>query len=157
MKLHVQWNRPVPLTDARRQGLIYWTDLDKLPDVPGVYVFGRRFGTGFEALYVGKAKNLRRRVKGHLTKNLRLMLRVKDARAGQRIILAGRFIAKPGQQEDKCLRLIERSLIRHFLSEGHDLSNIQGAKLRQHEVISAGKHPKQLIPKLMYLEKAKGQ
>lgn len=154
MKLQIEWNRPVPLKDARRQGLIYGTDLDKLPDAPGVYVFGRRYGTGIEALYVGKAKHIRRRVKAHLINNLRLMLRIRDAKSGNRIILAGRFIAKRGQQEDKCLRLIERSLIRHFLSEGHNLFNLQGTQLRQHEIASTGKHPKKLIPNPMYLQRA---
>ena len=69
----------------------------------------------------------------------------------------GKFIAKSGQDENRSLGLIERSLIRHFLSEGHNLFNIQGAQLKQHEVTSTGKHPKKLDPKLMYLAKAKGE
>ena len=39
----------------------------------GVYIFGRRWGSQFEALYVGKASNIRSRAKGHLN-NLRLLL-----------------------------------------------------------------------------------
>jgi excinuclease UvrABC nuclease subunit len=31
-------------------------NLEKLANDPGVYVFGRRFGKSFEALYVGTAK-----------------------------------------------------------------------------------------------------
>ena len=50
------------------------------------------------------------------------------------VVLAGRFISKPGQQEKKCLTLLERGLIRYFLSEGHDLVNKQGARLRDRDV-----------------------
>jgi hypothetical protein len=54
------------------------------------------------------------------------------------------------------LALAERALIRYFLSEGHDLVNKQGTRLSRHELESTGKHPKRYFPKLMYLEKAKG-
>jgi hypothetical protein len=52
MKLGVEWNRPIPLK-ATRQNMIYSLDLVKLPNAAGVYTFGRRWGAGFEALYVG--------------------------------------------------------------------------------------------------------
>ncbi len=152
MKLHLEWTRPIPLRDATRENLIYAVDLEKLPKVPGVYVFGRRFGSAFEALYVGKALNIRGRVKGQFN-NLRLMQHLKNAKSGKRIVLTGRFIPKPGQNKSKCVALIERALIRYFLSEGHDLVNKQGTRLRRHEVASAGKHPKRFFPGLMYLEK----
>lgn len=156
MKLYVEWTRPIMLTDGTRQNLIYATDLSKLPRVAGVYVLGRRFGSGFEALYVGKAGNIRGRVKRQLN-NLRLMQHLNKAKAGRRVVLTGQVVAKPGQQLQKCLVLIERTLIRYFLSEGHDLANKQGARLRRHEVVSSGKYRKQLIPSLMYLEKTKGE
>jgi len=54
------------------------------------------------------------------------------------------------------LKLIERGLIRYFLSEGHDLVNKQGTRIRRHEIVSFGKHPKKFIPNLMYVEKGKG-
>ena len=57
---------------------------------------------------------------------------------------------------DRCLPLIERALIRYFLSEGDDLVNKQGTRLRRHELSSSGKHPKRFIPNLMYVEKGKG-
>jgi hypothetical protein len=153
MKLQLEWARPVPLRDARRQNLIYSVDLNKLPKVAGVYIFGRRFGKDFEALYVGKANRIRSRVRGQLN-NLRLMQHLNNAKAGKRMVLSGRFVAKPGQTLPKCLVLLERALIRYFLSEGHDLVNKQGTRLRRHEVSSAGKYPKQFFPKLMYVEKA---
>ena len=52
--------------------------------------------------------------------------------------------------------MIELALIRYLLSEGHDLVNIQGTRLRRHEIASAGRRPRRFIPKLIYLEKTKG-
>ena len=155
MKLHMERNRQVLLRDAGRdENLIYTVQrASSLPEAAGVYIFGRRFGGNFEALYVGQARdNIRRRVSQQL-KNLPLMLHLKKAKNGKRIILAGRFISKPGQQEKKCLVLLERALIRYFLSEGHDLVNIQGTRLKRHEITS--KNPRFMVPKLMFVDRAK--
>jgi hypothetical protein len=137
MKLHIDWLAPIQLTNGADQNLIYRCDDESLPTGPGIYIFGRRHGESIEALYVGKANSIRNRVKGQLN-NLPLMMHLKNARAGYRILLAGRFIATKGQQRDKCLPVIERAMIRYLLSEAHDLANIQGTALRQHEIISAG-------------------
>lgn len=154
MKLHLEWSRPVQFKDGAKQNLIYTLDATRLPSVAGIYVLGRRWGSDFEALYVGKANNIRNRVKGQMN-NLRLMQYMRNARAGKRIVLTGKFVPKPGQKLGKCLGLSERALIRYFLSEGHSLVNKQGTLLRQHEVASSGKHPKKFIPALMFLEKTK--
>jgi hypothetical protein len=156
VKLQVEWGRALSLRDGAKLNLIYIADLEKLPKVAGVYVLGRRWGTEFEALYVGKANNIRARVKGQLN-NLRLMQHLRNAKNGIRLVLAGRIVTRPGQQLAKCLVLIERALIRYFLSEGHDLVNKQGTRLRRHEVLSSGKHPKRFMPREMYVEKAKGE
>jgi len=159
MQLQLEWNRPLLLKDGRSQNLIYCLDLNKLPHAAGIYILGRRWGRGakalFEALYVGKATSVRGRVKSQLN-NLRLMQHLKNAKAGKRILLVGRILLKPGQRVEKSLLLAERALIRYFLSEGHDLVNMQGTRLRRHEIVSSGKHPKRFIPGLIYLEKAKG-
>jgi hypothetical protein len=155
MKLQMEWSRTFPLRDAgREENLIYTVQHTKLPDGPGVYVFGRKYGDNFEALYVGKASAIKARVRTQL-KNLPLMLHLKKAKAGKRVVLAGRFISKPGQQEQKCLTLLERALIRYFLSEGYDLVNKQGTRLKRHEVSS--KNPRWMVPKLMFIDRAKGE
>jgi hypothetical protein len=154
MKLHIEWSRPLHLRDASSRNMIYDLDLAKVLSGAGVYVFGRRFGSQFEALYVGKAEKLRGRVKGQLN-NLRLMQHLHNAKAGKRILLSGVLITKRGQRLSKSLALAERSLIRYFLSEGHDLVNKQGTRLRRHELESTGKHPKRYFPRLMYLERGK--
>ncbi|MBN1395334.1 MAG: hypothetical protein JW959_09945 [Pirellulales bacterium] len=156
MKLQIEWSRPIALKDASRENGIYSADITKVPNDPGICIFGRRWGRQFEALYVGKATRIRGRVKGHFN-NLHLMQHLKNAKNGNRIILTGKIITKPGQQLDKCLRLMERGFIRYFLSEGHDLVNKQGTRLRRHEVTSSGKHPKKFFPRLMYVEKSRGE
>lgn len=85
------------------------------------------------------------------------MQHVLNARNGKRVLLIGKLKTKRGQRLDKCLRLSERAMIRHFLSEGHDLVNKQGVRLRRHNVQSSGKYPKRFFPETIYLEKAKGE
>ena len=69
MKLQLEWARAMPLRDARRdENLIYTVDWAKLPETCGVYVFGRRFGRNFEALYVGQATNVIGRKCAHNSK-----------------------------------------------------------------------------------------
>ncbi|HLB07525.1 MAG TPA: hypothetical protein VJN41_07525 [Alphaproteobacteria bacterium] len=157
MKLHLDWSHPIPLKDGTEQNLIYAIDEHKLPDAAGVYIFGRQWGKKkFEALYVGKADNIHHRIVRQQLKNLPLMLGLRNAKTGARIALAGRFVSRPGQQAKRCLPVIERALIRYFLSEGHELVNKQGTRLRHHEIASDGKHPKRFFPRLMYLERARG-
>jgi hypothetical protein len=150
MKLHIEWMRPLALSNGSHHNLIYTCAWEELPQQAGVYVFGRRNRNYWEALYVGKAGSIRRRVRSQL-KNLPLMLHVQNAKAGHRVVLVGRFIAKPGQRKAKCKALLERALIRHFLSINHDLVNIMGTRLRQHEITSSG--AKRMLPDMMVLER----
>lgn len=137
----------------RSQQLIYTVDLDKLPDAPGAYVFGRRWGKNVEALDVGKAKNIRSRVKTQ-TNNLKLMTHIRDASIGGRVVIPAVIKTKPGQKQASVLTLVERALIRHFLLEGHDLVNVSGTKLRQHELVST-RRPMRLVPSVMYLDRGR--
>jgi hypothetical protein len=95
VKLQVEWDRLLVLKEDTN--MIYSLNLTKLPQSAGVYVFGRRWGNGFEVLYVGKANRVQNRVKGQLN-NLRLMQHLKNAKAGKRVLLAGLINTKPGQQ-----------------------------------------------------------
>jgi hypothetical protein len=151
VRLAVEWSRPIPLRSGRREGLIYALDLDSADPDPGVYVFARKWGSSYEALYVGKADNMRRRLRGQLN-NLRLMRHVESAKNGRRLVIPGYAVTKPGQQISKVLTTLERALIRHFLSEGHDLVNKQGARIRRHEIASSGT-PRGFLPSPMFLER----
>jgi hypothetical protein len=154
VKLFIEWGSPIPLRDGTKQNLIYTLDLKKLPQVPGLYILGRRWGKEFEALYVGKAVGIRGRVKNQLN-NLRLMQHLRNARGGSRVVIPGKILTKPGQQLEKTLVTTERALIRHFLSTGDDLVNKQGTRLRHQEVHSSGKRPKRFIPHVMFLERGR--
>ncbi|WP_234730077.1 GIY-YIG nuclease family protein [Acidocella facilis] len=124
MDLSVQWSVPIPL--YKDEEVIYWCDLDKIPAKAGVYVFGRAYGQSFEAIYVGKGLKLNKRIEQHFINNVYLMKRLENAQKGTRVVLIGEFKAAPGQQAGTCIGIIERALIRHFMSEGHDLVNVQG-------------------------------
>jgi len=155
MNLHIEWKKPVPLRKARKGSLyIYTVDLELLPNVPGIYIFARRWSKSYEALYVGQSMKIRKRVGSHL-KSLLLMRYLENAKTGRRFVIVGQALPKRGQKLEKVLATLERAFIRHFLSEGHDLVNQQGTKIRRHEISSEGKVPKSFIPTLMYLEKAK--
>jgi hypothetical protein len=156
MNLQIEWGRPIRLSDASSENMIYGVDLDRFAVSAGVYIFGRLWGSQFEALYVGKASNIRGRVKSHLN-NLRLMQHLRNASNGNRVVLAGTLITRPGQKLGKSMAVAERVLIRYFLSEGHDLVNKMGMRLRKHELHSLGKHPKRFFPRAIYLERAKGE
>jgi len=156
MRLELDWQQPVPLRKGRRQGLIYALDLDEFEPAPGVYVFARRWGKSFEALYVGRSTNIRRRMRGHLN-NLRLMRHLEDARSGQRVAIVGVPLTRPGQRMPRVLSVLEKALMRHFLSEGHDLVNQQGVRIRRHEIVSNGRLPRSFMPSTMYLERHRGE
>ena len=83
MRLAIEWSKPIPLRGAKSDGLIYSVDLDLLPKAAGIYIFARKWGASYEALYVGKSKGLRGRVKGHFN-NLRLMKHIEKAKSGKR-------------------------------------------------------------------------
>ncbi len=147
------WGRPVRLKDGSKEDLIYSVKVSKLPAKPGFYIFGRQWGHAFEALYIGQSEHVQKRVQEHLVGNVPLMLRMRKAKTGNRVVIAGVLKTRPGQQLKKCLLLIERAFIRHFLSEGHDLINEQGTRLRQHEIYSDGPQPKRIFPKAMYVNR----
>ena len=88
MILHLEWGRPVVLRDGSADNLIYTATLDLIPAKPGIYIFGRRYGKNFEALYVGQASNgMRGRIKTQFN-NLKLMQHLKNSKSGRRIVLA---------------------------------------------------------------------
>jgi hypothetical protein len=82
MKLHIEWSRAISLKYSRSTDT-FTVALQKVPKKAGLYIFGRKYGKKFEALYVGRANRIRGRVKGQLN-NLRLMHHIRDARSGKR-------------------------------------------------------------------------
>jgi hypothetical protein len=63
------------------------------------------------------------------------------------------------RKERECVghpALAEKALIRHFLSRADDLVNVSGVRISRHELASSGNHPKRFFPRVVYLEKSKG-
>jgi hypothetical protein len=150
MDLHLVWLKPIGLTWSKRSEQ-YELDTNDIPETAGVYIFGRGHGEAIEALYVGLAANLRFRIKQQLN-NHRLMRHLERAKTGVRGVIIAEWRPRPGQTLKKCLPLIERSLIRHFVLEGHDLVNKNGASLRQHTITSRGRL-RSFLPQRLYLDK----
>jgi hypothetical protein len=153
MKLTVSWDKPIRLKEVKGGNSIYSVALEKVPNVAGIYIFARRYGKSYEALYVGKSTKLRARVKGHLN-NLKLMKYLENAKAGQRVVFIGQLTYKK-KKVDAALKTLERAFIRNFLVEGHNIANQQGVIIRRHEITSERKYGRSLIPAIMYLEKGK--
>lgn len=152
MELNLVWSAPLRLASAHAEEGIYSVDLDSVPAMPGIYVFARVHGKSSTVLYVGQASNLRGRIKTQLN-NLKLMMGVRAAPNGTRLLLLGVFKAKPGQQESKSLKLIEAAFIRHYVGRGDPLLNKHGTTLQTHRVVSERKHHRRCIPRELHLEK----
>lgn len=157
MKIDLKWDRPLNLKDGAKDNQIYnCRGLDRYSGRPGVYIFARKFGGKVAPLYVGQASRLRNRIEGQFN-NLRLMIGIKNAPIGRRVLLIARLRLKRGQQMGKVLDIVESALIKHALVEGHDLLNHQGTRTRAHVVRSKGNSSsRQVAPLTMLVEKKEG-
>jgi len=107
----------------------YHPDLELIPKSPGIYVFYRKHGANFQVFYVGKATQLRSRIKGQLN-NLKLMNGIHAAANGGRLLAYAEIALKPGQTAASAIHAAEKLMICHFVDDGHALLNIQGMKIR---------------------------
>jgi hypothetical protein len=127
--------------------------LETIPDEPGIYVFARKFGSIIEPMYVGRALNLRLRIKTQFN-NLKLMGAIGKPKSlnGVRVLLVGAIKKQPGLKLSEAIKVAEQGHIEHALTAGCPLLNIQGTRTLKHaiEVVppKAQNHP---FPGLMYL------
>ncbi len=141
MKLELKWHLPQKLKDGSNNGLIYEIQgIDQWDDVAGVYMFCRKYGKSVVPLYIGQAIDIGSRIKQHLN-SVKLMNGIKDSLSGDKILIVGQFIPKPGQDKKKSISIIEKALIEHCLVEGIELLNKQGTKTKFHEVSVSGYLP----------------
>jgi hypothetical protein len=155
LKIDLKWDKPIRLKRASRQKNEIYSirSLDRIPKKAGVYIFARTFGKFIQPLYVGQGLKLRGRIKGQLN-NAGLMMGIKNAQAGRRILLVGHLKPHPGQQKGKVLDIVESALIKHALAAGCDLLNKQGVKTRVHVIRSKGNTAsKQVAPFRMLVER----
>jgi hypothetical protein len=153
MKIALKWEKPLRLRDGSRLNQIYYCRFERLSGKPGVYVFARKFGKNVVPLHIGQASKLRGRIEGQFN-NLRLMMGIKNAQAGRRILLIARLYLKRGQRMSKVLDIVESALIKNALVQGHDLLNQQGTKTKVHVIRSQGNSSsRQVAPLTMFAER----
>lgn len=155
MKISLIWDKPLRLKDGSKFSQVYYCPkLDRISNKAGVYVFARSFGAVVTPLYVGKALRLRNRIGHHFKGNVRLMMKMKRADIGHRILLVGRLKLGRGQRKEKVLDIVESALIKRALTLGHVLLNKQNVKVRLHTIKSKGNHSsKQIAPLAMLVER----
>ncbi len=151
MRMNVDWAPALVLKDGAKESRIYTCNLLDIPQTPGVYVFGRTHGESFEALYVGKATVLQQRIKQQLN-NLALMMHVKNAMRGDRVLVLGEWDKRGNEDTEKCLIIIERALIRHYLERDDDIVNKHGTRLKTHEICSVGSSARHGIPSKLVVD-----
>jgi hypothetical protein len=155
VKIALTWDKPLRLRDGTKFSQVYYCPkLDRISNKAGVYVFARSFGAAVAPLYVGQASRLRRRIEQQFKSNVRLMISLKRADIGHRILLVGRVKLDRGQSKKKVLDIVESALIKHALTQGHILLNKQGVKTRVHIIKSKGnRSSKQIAPLAMLVER----
>lgn len=154
MRIDLKWDKPLRLRDGSGANRIYTcADLDSIPNKAGVYVFARRYAGIVAPLYIGQALRLRTRVDQQLN-NVRLMMGLKNAPTGRRVLLVGRLKLHRGQQRNKVLDIVESALIKRALAQGSDLLNQQGTKTKVHSIRSKGNNAsRQLAPLVILVER----
>ena len=154
MQIQAKWSKPIPLKAGKLGGLIYEFDIESLPPEPGVYVFFRRHGQKIVPIYIGETRRLRARAKSHLN-SLQLMRAIENAPSGKRFFIYCTVKAGTEAKAKKQIKIVERSLILHAQSQGHELYNIKGTKLPTDEISFIGNRASEaLAPRTMLIKKA---
>jgi len=149
MDVEIQWNEPLALRSLSEKDMIRVRE--QLQSEPGIYVFARRWGSGFEPLYVGQAQNMIIRVTQQFN-NHRLIMHVMGARTGAKVLLTGYLAYNGNTNLKKSLDTAERAYIRFCVSQGHSLHNKLGTRLKTNEVFSLGGSKRTVFPKKIEVE-----
>ncbi|MDA8119592.1 MAG: GIY-YIG nuclease family protein [Gammaproteobacteria bacterium] len=142
MPIKLRWVGPFNLVDGAKEHLIYTIpNKGTIPEGPGVYVFSRLYGDNVvEPLYIGKAKNVRDRIPQHLTKNVKLMTRIKNIPLnGSRVLHVGVLEDHQGMPTESAIRIAERALISAAIIKGYELLNLQGTKTPVYTIEGSGR------------------
>jgi hypothetical protein len=149
MNVEIEWQEPLALRslsvkDVKRVRA-------RLKDEPGIYVFARRWGSDFEALYVGQALKVLGRVTQQFN-NRKLVDYVLNAKIGAKVLLTGYLVYNGTTNIKKSLNTAERAYIRNCIARGHPLHNTQGTKVRTDEVNSIGGRKRSVFPTQIVVE-----
>lgn len=154
VKINAVWSRPLKLKKDKSGKFTYIIDLKCLPHAPGVYVFARQHGENIVPIYIGETVSVQGRVKNHL-KSVPLMNAIERAPRGSRFLIYCTVQAGTVEKAKKHGKVIERALILHAQSQGHELFNRQGTKLPADEISFSGNRTSEAIaPRTMLIKKA---
>ena len=156
LNFSASWQPAVELVDGSSQNLVYTVkDFETIVAEPGVYVFSRMFGETVSPLYIGETTNIQKRIRQHTETNVRLMNGIKASGRGRKVVLYCTVSTSSIKRRDSMLAILQRGVIEHALSEGHDLLNVQLTKLSVHSVQFTGNQLSgQLAPRKMYIRGA---
>ena len=144
LNIEGKWSNPIELIKGHN-GIGYeCPDLDMIPESPGVYVFGRRHGKSTTPLYIGKALNLRQRIKQQFD-SVKLMSRIKDAGNGSRFLIYCVPAPKRAHSAARVIKVLEDALIAHALAENHELRQKQGTLRPNHTIKLSGNRTSERI------------
>lgn len=136
MDISITWHNPLALIDGSKLSLTFTVEEAGIPDKPGCYVFFNQYGDSKHIIYIGQAKNLNSRVNQQFKTNVRLMNVIKEFGRGSKKLMYCTIKPKRAQRIERLLKIVEKSLIKHALTNGHELINIQGSKINFHEIES---------------------
>ena len=129
MNIKIEWQEPIQLTQYKN---VLISALPKgIENLPGVYFFSRKFGDKYEPFYIGQTLTLRARLKAHLgeTKLDNVLREVDHAiiriKAGERYFHFGYYKSTSTPKTKKCLKIVEKYLVRTALAEEFMLLNKQ--------------------------------
>lgn len=152
LNIEATWSKPIEFLDGSKENLIYAVgDIERIPEKPGAYVLGRKHGDNLVPLYIGETTNLRKRLTQHLN-DVWIMKGVENAPSGKRMLMYCLVRTKKGQRLDKVLEVLQKALIQHALSEGHELLNTQLTKTKVHSILFKGnRDSEKLAPRKMFV------
>lgn len=154
MKIEAKWSKPINLELDSTETLIYTLAVNSLPDLPGVYVLGRMYDGLVMPIYIGETLSIQKRIQSHL-KSVPLMKALERAKTGTRVLVYCVVKAGNAEKAKKHVEVIEKALILHAQSEGHELFNKKGAKLPTDEILFTGNRASESIaPRRMLVKRA---
>ncbi|MBY0412598.1 MAG: GIY-YIG nuclease family protein [Bdellovibrionales bacterium] len=154
MKIEASWSDPIILEKDKTGNLIYTLNIFDLPVEPGVYVFARRHGNKIVPIYIGETLSIRGRVKGHLN-SLSLMRSIENSPNGGKFLIYCTVKSSSKERAKKHIKILEKALIIHAQSEGHELFNKQGTKLPTDSIHFTGNRTSEAIaPRVILIKKA---
>ncbi len=131
LNIEATWQPPLDINPVPGEFSFVCRDIENVPEGPGVYIFGRRYGDTITPCYIGRSRNINGRLKQHLN-SIRLMNGLRNFGNGQKIFSWANINLRPGQNIDRILHVLERMLIVHATDDGHELLNVNGARLPHH-------------------------